>query len=162
MDINTFTLFSNDLGGNFTLLQSYTEAGGNNMSPQLNWINAPKKTESFAITMYDQSAATGGGFWHWLMFDIPTKIMSIPADSGNVDKNLLPPHIIQSINDYGYYGYGGPNPPKGDGNHLYLITIYAIDIPHLGLVKDSMPNYVGFNLWKHTIEKASLVAYFRI
>ncbi|MEG1615864.1 MAG: YbhB/YbcL family Raf kinase inhibitor-like protein [Bacteroidales bacterium] len=161
MDIHTFTLFSNDLGGVGTLREAAPACGGENISPQLSWINAPKGTKSFAITIYDQSAPTGGGFWHWLAFDIPVKTQTIPSGAGNPMRNLLPSGVIQSKNDYGQYGYGGPCPPEGDGFHLYLITVYALDVDSLGLDKDALANPVGFHLWMHTIEKASMVMYYK-
>ncbi|MEG1905449.1 MAG: YbhB/YbcL family Raf kinase inhibitor-like protein, partial [Bacteroidales bacterium] len=120
MDIHSFTLYSSELGGNATLRQVAKMGGGDNISPQLSWINAPKQAKSFAITIYDQSAPTGGGFWHWIVFDIPEKTQNIPSEAGNPAKNLLPGSCIQSKNDYGDYGYGGPCPPAGNGFHLYL------------------------------------------
>ena len=63
--------------------------------------------------------------------------------------------------DYGTYGYGGPNPPHGHGWHNYMITLYALDIESLEMSKDTLPAQVGFKLWKHTLEKASIVFYYR-
>ncbi|MGL4293647.1 MAG: YbhB/YbcL family Raf kinase inhibitor-like protein, partial [Bacteroidales bacterium] len=99
MDIVSFTLYSNELGGNATLRQVSSFAGGEDVSPQLNWINAPKNTKSFAITMYDQTAPTGGGFWHWVVFNIPPKVQTIPSEAGNPTKGLLPSACIQAKND---------------------------------------------------------------
>ncbi|MEG0948092.1 MAG: YbhB/YbcL family Raf kinase inhibitor-like protein [Bacteroidales bacterium] len=161
MDIHSFTLYSSELGGNATLRQVAKMGGGDNISPQLSWINAPKQAKSFAITIYDQSAPTGGGFWHWIVFDIPEKTQNIPSEAGNPAKNLLPGSCIQSKNDYGDYGYGGPCPPAGNGFHLYLITVYALDVESLNLDKDTLADQVGFALWQHTIEKASMVTYYR-
>ena len=130
-NIQTFTLYSNELGGNATLSQIAKECDGENISPQLSWINAPKNTKSFAITIHDKDAPTGGGFWHWIVFNIPSKIQTIPSGAGNPLKNMLPSGSIQSRNDYGYYGYGGPCPPIGHGDHQYLVTIYALNIDKL-------------------------------
>ncbi|MDO5570070.1 MAG: YbhB/YbcL family Raf kinase inhibitor-like protein [Bacteroidales bacterium] len=160
-DIPTFTLYSNELGGNATLEQVAKECGGENVSPQLSWINAPKGTKSFAITIHDKDAPTGGGFWHWIIFNIPPKIQTIPSGAGDPTKNLIPFGSAQSKNDYGYYGYGGPCPPVGTGDHQYLITIFALDIDKLDADKDTLANEIGFNLWSHTIKKASIVLYYR-
>lgn len=161
MDIQTFTLYSNEIGGNATLQQVAKCCNGENISPQLSWINIPKGTKSFAITMYDQSAPTGGGFWHWIIFDIPPKVQTIPSGAGDVTKNLLPNSCIQSKSDYGSYGYGGPCPPPGHGFHLYLITVHALNVDSLGMTKDSLADEIGFALWQHTIEKASMVMYYK-
>lgn len=56
MDIHSFTLYSNELGGNTPLRHVATAAGGENISPQLSWINAPKNAKSFAITIHDPNA----------------------------------------------------------------------------------------------------------
>lgn len=161
MDIHSFTLYSNELGGNATLRQVAGMAGGENISPQLSWINAPKNAKSFAITIHDPNAPTGGGFWHWIIIDIPEKIQNIPSGAGNPSKGLLPSVCIQCRNDYGDYGYGGPCPPIGHGFHMYLITVYALDVETLNLPKDTLADQIGFALWQHTIEKASIVTYFR-
>ena len=53
MKIETFTLRSNDTGGVAALRQVHPDCGGQNISPELSWVNAPEGTRSFAITMYD-------------------------------------------------------------------------------------------------------------
>lgn len=65
VNAQTFTLKSNDIGGQFTKKQEFNGFGcsGENISPQLLWENAPEGTKSFAITVYDPDAPTGSGFW---------------------------------------------------------------------------------------------------
>ena len=89
---NTFTLQSNNTGGQATNVQVFDGFGckGKNISPQLSWKNAPAGTKSFAITMYDPDAPTGSGWWHWVMFDIPANATGIPANAGNLAKKLAP------------------------------------------------------------------------
>lgn len=90
MKIETFTLRSNDTGGVAALRQVHPDCGGQNISPELSWVNAPEGTRSFAITMYDKDAPTGGGFWHWLMFDIPASVGELRPDAGNTFGHLVP------------------------------------------------------------------------
>ncbi|MEG2336945.1 MAG: YbhB/YbcL family Raf kinase inhibitor-like protein [Bacteroidales bacterium] len=158
----TFTLSSKNLGGQATLKEVFDGFGctGKNISPQLSWTNAPLGTKSFAITMYDPDAPSGSGWWHWLMFDIPANVNNLNADAGNINKHLFPEKAIQSVTDFGSFGYGGPCPPIGDEAHKYIITIYALKVESLGLDKNAMPAAVGFNLWNNTIEKASIVLYY--
>ncbi|WP_093671579.1 YbhB/YbcL family Raf kinase inhibitor-like protein [Tenacibaculum sp. MAR_2009_124] len=160
---NTFTLTSSDLGGQVTKNQEFSGFGcsGNNESPQLSWKNAPMETKSFAITMYDPDAPTGSGWWHWLVFDIPTSINSIPNNAGNINLNLLPKEVIQSITDYGTQGYGGPCPPEGHGFHQYIITVYALNKETLKLNAKTNPAVVGYYLNSSTLAKASIVAYYK-
>ncbi len=157
-----FTLSSSSFTGQVSNDQLYSGFGctGKNISPDLSWINPPEGTKSFAITLYDPDAPTGGGWWHWLLFNIPAEVLSLPADAGNSTKKLAPKESVQSITSFGSFGYGGAAPPKGDPPHQYILTIYALDIEKLNLVETSTPNLVGFKLNAHTIEKASIIAYY--
>jgi Raf kinase inhibitor-like YbhB/YbcL family protein len=157
----TFTLKSKDVGGQATLQQVYDGCGGKNMSPQLSWENAPKETKSFAVTIHDPDAPTGSGWWHWVVFDIPSTTKELKTDAGNLTKNLLPAGSIQVKTDFGAAGYGGPCPPEGHGFHTYIITVYALKVEKLGLDANASPAYVGFHLNSNLIEKASIVMYYK-
>ncbi|MDR7211448.1 YbhB/YbcL family Raf kinase inhibitor-like protein [Flavobacterium piscis] len=159
----TFTLTSKNLGGESTKKQEFNGFGcsGNNESPHLLWKNAPEGTKSFAVTMYDPDAPTGSGFWHWVVFDIPSNIDELMTNAGNTKLNLTTNGVIQSITDYGIKGYGGPCPPEGHGIHQYLITVYALKTEKLGLDENTNPAIVGFNLWNNTLAKASIVVYYK-
>ena len=159
----TFTLSSKDLGGEITKVQEFNGFGcsGENQSPQLSWKNAPEGTKSFAITMYDPDAPTGSGFWHWVVFDIPSTSNELVTNAGNVSLNLSPNGAIQSVTDFGIKGFGGPCPPVGHGIHQYIITVYALKTDKLGLTETTNPAVVGFYLWNQTLAKASIVAYYK-
>ncbi len=160
---NTFTLSSNSLGGEATINEEFNGFGctGKNESPQLSWKNAPEGTKSFAITMYDPDAPTGSGWWHWVVFDIPSNTTELVSNAGDLKLNLTPEGTIQSITDYGINGYGGPCPPVGHGIHQYIITVYALKTAKLGLNKSTNPAVVGFYLWNNTLAKASIVTYYK-
>lgn len=159
----TFTLKSKDLGGQATIQQVFNGFGctGGNISPELHWENAPAGTKSFAITIHDPNAPTGSGWWHWVVFDIPSNVTSLVSNAGKVDVNLAPKGSIQSMTDFGKTGYGGPCPPEGHGFHEYLITVYALKTDKLGLDQNANPATVGYYLHGNTIEKASLVFYYK-
>jgi Raf kinase inhibitor-like YbhB/YbcL family protein len=159
MATQTFTLKSNELGGQFTNRHYANGMGfsGENQSPQLYWENAPKETQSFAVTIYDLDAPTGSGFWHWVVFNIPADVHELKQDAGNPDKHLLPDGSIQSNTDIGIPGYVGAAPPEGPA-HRYLLTVYALS-KKLELGKDTPPAYVGFNMHFATLAKASLLIY---
>jgi len=155
----TFTLKSNELGGQFTNRYFLNGFGysGENISPQLSWQNAPAGTQSFAITMYDKDAPTGSGFWHWVVFNIPANITEISSNAGDLTKKLMPAGVIQSINDTGNNGYAGPAPPAGP-SHQYVITVYALKTK-LDLKENATAALVGFYLNASALGKASIVAY---
>jgi len=159
----TFTLKSTDIGGQFTKKQEFNGFGctGENISPQLSWENAPDGTKSFAVTVYDPDAPTGSGWWHWLVFDIPSDINELVANAGNTETNLAPKGSVQSVTNYGKSGFGGACPPEGHGLHQYIITIHALKIDKLGLNGETNPAIVGYYLHNNTISKASIVAYYQ-
>jgi Raf kinase inhibitor-like YbhB/YbcL family protein len=160
---NTFTLSSTDLGGEATINEEFDGFGctGKNQSPQLSWKNAPEGTQSFAVTMYDPDAPTGSGWWHWVVFDIPSNTNELVSGAGNIAQNLTPEGTIQSITNYGANGYGGPCPPEGHGLHQYIITVHALKTASLGLSESTNPAIVGYYLWNNTLAKASIVTYYK-
>ena len=159
----TFTLSSESLEGQGTVKEEFNGFGctGKNESPQLSWENAPQGTKSFAVTMYDPDAPTGSGWWHWVVFDIPSEATELASGAGNVESNLMTGGAVQSVTDYGMKGYGGPCPPEGHGLHQYMITVYALKTDKLGLDENTNPAVVGYYLWNNTIAKASIVSYYK-
>ena len=155
----TFTLKSNELGGQATNRQFFSGFGchGDNVSPELSWENAPAGTQAFAVTMYDKDAPTGSGFWHWVIFNIPPTVTELKSGVGDVSKNMTPAGAIQAVTDFGKPGYGGPCPPPG-APHEYLITVFALKAK-LNLDQSATPALVGFNLNYNTLAKASIVMY---
>ena len=130
---------------------------GGNVSPALTWSGAPKETKSFAVSVYDPDAPTGSGFWHWVMFDIPATVTSLPKNAGDPKAKLAPAGAIQGNNDTGSQGYFGPCPPKGDKPHHYHFQVFAVDVDKLDADASASPAVVGFNLHFHTLAKATLI-----
>ncbi len=155
------TLKSGDMIGQITINQVFNGFGcsGKNISPQLEWNNAPKGTKSFAITIYDPDAPTGSGWWHWVVFDISKDTNQILSNASAL--NILPKDTIQSKTDFGTYKFGGACPPKGDRVHTYITTVYALDVEKLELDKNASSALVGYILNAHTIEKSSIVTYYK-
>jgi len=130
---------------------------GKNVSPALSWSGAPKGTKSFALSVYDPDAPTGSGFWHWVVFNIPADVTSLPKGAGDPKSDAAPKGAVQSRTDFGVPGYGGPCPPKGDKPHHYHFTIFAVDTDKLDADENASAAFVGFNLHFHTLAKAELV-----
>jgi len=130
---------------------------GGNVSPALAWHNPPEGAKSFAVTVYDPDAPTGSGWWHWVVFNIPADAAGLAEGAGSAG-GKLPAGAVQSRTDFGAPGYGGACPPQGHGDHRYVFTVYALDVPALDLAPDSSAALVGFVLGGHTLGKASLTA----
>ena len=130
MPASSFELTSKNIeeGKQMNKAQEFMGFGcaGKNISPQLSWSNPPEGTKAFALLAYDPDAPTGSGWWHWQIVNIPKTISSLPAGAGDLSKNLAPKDSLQIENDYGFKGFGGACPPKGNGVHRYQFTIHAL------------------------------------
>lgn len=131
---------------------------GRNVSPSLAWKDPPAGTKSFAVTVYDPDAPTGSGWWHWIVFDIPGDVRSLPAGAGDPGSARLPKGAVQSVTDFGTPGWGGPCPPKGDRPHRYVFTVHALKVEKLDLDAKAMPALVGFTLNGARLDRATLTS----
>jgi len=137
--------------GNKNLWNNFGCAGENIM-PDLKWSGAPSDTKSFAITVHDEDAPTGSGFWHWIAYNIPANITSLP---GGVAGGQLPAGITQGNTDLGNPGYFGACPPVGRLHH-YKYTVYALKTEKLPVPNNATAALTGFFLWQNTLEQASI------
>ncbi len=155
-------LKSDSLKGQLSINEVYNGFGctGKNISPELHWENVPKGTKSFALTVYDPDAPTGSGWWHWIVFNIPKDTTSLEAGAGDAKKVMLPEGSVQNVTDYGFAGFGGACPPEGDKAHQYIFTIHALDVEKFELDGKQSAAIAGYYINAHTIQKASLIAYY--
>ncbi len=116
---------------------------GNNLSPELNWSDAPANTKSFALIMEDPDAP-GGTFTHWVLFDIP-------ADQKQLAENASPIGVGGN-NGLSQTGYMGPCPPSGI--HRYYFRLYALDVPSLNLKAGASRSDVEAAMKNHVIGAA--------
>jgi Raf kinase inhibitor-like YbhB/YbcL family protein len=155
----TFTLTSPDLpdGKPLPNAQVFNSLGcqGDNRSPALEWKGAPAGTKSFAVTVYDPDAPTGSGWWHWVIFNIPATVTSLPAGAGDSKSGRIPQGAVQSRTDFGGPGFGGACPPPGDKPHRYIFTVHALKVDSLPLDADVSGAMVGFYLGQNSLGKAS-------
>ena len=161
----TFTLESAEVkpGATIAAAQLYKGFGcdGSNVSPSLAWKNAPAGTKSFGVTVYDPDAPTGSGWWHWIVFNIPAEVTSLPVGVGNPASGQTPKGAVQSKTDFGKPGYGGPCPPAGDKPHHYQITVFAVDVEKLPGAKNKAASaLVSSDLRSHSLAKATLTGFY--
>jgi len=152
-----FTLSSPQLkeGATLAMEQVFNGFGcqGQNVSPALAWKNPPAGVKSYAVTVYDPDAPTGSGWWHWLIFNIPSGEKGLAKNAGNPAAGLAPAGSVQGRNDFGAEGYGGACPPPGDAPHHYQFTVFALDVEKIDLDSGVSPAMVGFNLNAHMLAK---------
>lgn len=96
---------------------------GPDISPPLEWANAPDGTKAFVL-ICDDPDAPGGTWVHWVLYDIPGGTSDL-VEAMSKDKNVLGT-AKQGRTDFGRVGYGGPAPPPGKP-HRYFFKLYATD-----------------------------------
>jgi Raf kinase inhibitor-like YbhB/YbcL family protein len=96
---------------------------GENVSPPLQWNNAPADTKSFAVIMVDLHGRIGQGIDHWVAYGIPPSVTGFAE--GEVSRSSE-----KYVGGKGVSGLGtylGPCPPPGAPRH-YAITLIATDL----------------------------------
>ena len=145
-------------GGVIPMQHVFTGCGGKNVAPQLTWSGAPEGTKGYAITCFDPDAPTGSGYWHWTLFNISARESALKAGEGN-DKS--PAGGKAGYNDFGQSTYCGPCPPKGDGEHHYTFTVYALDVDEIpGIDGKTTGATVVFNMRGHVLAQGSITGRF--
>jgi Raf kinase inhibitor-like YbhB/YbcL family protein len=137
-------------------------AGGDDVSPQLSWSGFPDGTKGFAVTVYDPDAPTTSGFWHWAVAGIPASVTELPPGAGDEAGSGLPQGAVQLRNDAGLARYVGAAPPAGHGPHRYFVVVHALDTDDLGVPAEATPAFLGFNLFSHTLARATLVPTYQV
>lgn len=160
-DAQQFTVISDDLenGTQKPLPHVSSMAGGQDLSPHLQWSGFPAETKSFVVTMYDPDAPTVSGFWHWAVVNIPADVTELSQGVGS-DGGTLPAGAFQLKNDAGVAGYIGAAPPEGHGKHRYFIVVHALDVADIGLNDQATPAYLGFAMFGHTVGRAMLTTWY--
>lgn len=138
-------------------------AGGQDVSPHLSWSGFPPETRSFVVTVYDPDAPTASGFWHWAVVDLPATVTELPTGAGDETGSGLPAGAFQLRPDGGRIrGYVGAAPPPGHGPHRYFTVVHAVDVDTLGIDDTATPAYLGFNLFFHTLARATIVPWYEV
>ena len=104
-------------------------AGGKNISIPLAWKDVPAGTKSFCLSIVDPHPVAQN--WvHWLVINIPAQVTSIEEGASG---KRIPKGSVELKNSFGEIGYGGPQPPKGTGDHPYVVSLYALSVERLDL-----------------------------
>ena len=132
-----FTLKSPAFDAGQEMAQKYGKEAGN-VSPPLEWEDAPQETRSFALALVDIHPIARN-YVHWLLADISPKISSLPeavtGDKTSAFNEIKP--------------YTGPLPPSG--THDYEFTVYALRTDSLGV-----PHGASLQEFKQAAQRESL------
>jgi Raf kinase inhibitor-like YbhB/YbcL family protein len=105
---------------------------GQDLSPPLQWLDAPAETQSFALICDDPDAPVRPGkehpYVHWLIYGIPATMHNLPEGVPPIPALPGALSALQGKNSFDRIGYGGPMPPIGHGVHHYHFALYALDI----------------------------------
>src|SRR5262245_28326347 len=115
---------------------------GEDVSPPLTWTRVPVRARSLALLVEDVDAP-GGAFVHSSLYDLP-------RGSSGLSAGRVPSGAAEGQNSFGRSGYGGPCPPKGDPEHRYVFSLYALD-DHPGLRPAATPATVRAAIAGHAI-----------
>jgi Raf kinase inhibitor-like YbhB/YbcL family protein len=112
---------------------------GDNVSPALEWVNAPEKTRSFVLLMDDQAGRAGLGVSHAVVYGIPRSTTSLAE--GELAAAPRAGRFVPGKNTVGLQ-YLGPCPPRGNALQHYVFTLIATDVDPAalppGLTKDEV------------------------
>jgi Raf kinase inhibitor-like YbhB/YbcL family protein len=120
-------------------------------------------------------------FYHWVLVDIPASVTSLDAgaDSDGVTSGGKPPGPakvgVRGLNNYtdwfasddkmkgNYAGYDGPCPPWNDTRrHHYHFTVYALDVPSLGLSGTFRADDAAKAMKRHVLAKGQMVGVYAL
>jgi len=152
----SFTLKSPAFADGDTIPMKYT-CDGDDVSPPLKWEKPPAGTHSFVLICEDPDAPLGT--WvHWVLFNIPANIRSLPENFSmprNNIKDSRPGIIVEGINDFRQLGYGGPCPPAGPF-HRYFFKLYALNTA-LALKTGALKSDVEAAMKDHVLAEAVII-----
>jgi len=111
---------------------------GENVSPQLSWVNPPAGTKSFAILMVDPEGRGGAGVNHWVAYGIPASVTGFAEGEVSNDG----PKFVGGKSTQGVGHYSGPCTPPNVQPHHYTFVLVATDLEPKelppGLTKDEV------------------------
>lgn len=131
---------------------------GENILPELEWIEAPIGTKSFALIIDDPDApieiAPPHGVWdHFIIYNIPASITKFSEGQINFQANIL-------NNSWEEKKYGGPCPPAGVP-HRYFFRLYALN-DYLNLDENASKKDLLVEVEKHVIAQTELIGIYSI
>ena len=133
-------------------------AYGDNLSPPLQWTAVPGAA-AWALILEDPDAPRAEPFLHWMIWNIPGDVTSLPENLPRTPRLDRPQGAIQARNDSNSIGYFGPRPPADGGLHRYHFQLFALGAP-LRFGPDAKLQEVVSALKGDVIAQADLIGLF--
>ena len=105
--------------GNFAKNPNCT---GQNVSPAVQWVNAPANTRSFVLIWDDQAGRNGLGVSHAVVYGIPARVTSFAE--GELNAPPAAGRFVGGRNVLGMH-WLGPCSPRGYAPQHYVMTFIA-------------------------------------
>ena len=125
---------------------------GDNLSPPLEWRDAPPETKSFVLIVEDPDAPSGT-FRHWAMYNIPAGETGLPEGASGQGRS----GAGEGVNGFRNAGYDGPQPPKGHGPHHYHFRLAALDAERLDMPASAKAEDIWAKAQPHIIAEAEMI-----
>jgi len=167
-------------GGNRSPHLRWSGAPGGTRSFAVTCVDPDVPGEPDDVNQEGRTVPEGLGrvdFTHWLLVDIPAHVSELAEGAGSSEivaggkPTGQTPHGVTGSNSYTglfagdpemggtYGGYDGPFPPWNDERlHHYHFTVYALDLPSLGLSGDFELDDVRAAIEGHVLDQGELVA----
>lgn len=132
-------------------IPAHYTAYGDGVSPALRWTRVDG-AKTYALLVEDPDAHGPQPFVHWLAWNIPAEVQSLPEGLP-----APPAGMRQGRNGRKATGYFGPRPPAGDPPHHYHFEVFALDAP-LALPADADRDALVAAIGPHVIGSGELIA----
>ncbi|RYI88541.1 MAG: YbhB/YbcL family Raf kinase inhibitor-like protein [Acetobacteraceae bacterium] len=96
------------------------------VSPRLSWTPVAN-AKSYVLIAEDPDAKPITPFVHWVAWNIPAHVTTLPEGLQEQDRLTEPAGLMQGATSRGSVGYYGPRPPVGDPPHRYHFQVLALD-----------------------------------
>jgi Raf kinase inhibitor-like YbhB/YbcL family protein len=119
----TLSVRSNSIKGAIPVMHSEYADG---VSPEISWSQV-EGAKSYALILEDPDAKSVRPFVHWVAYNIPSQVTSLPEGLQEQPRLTEPEGLMQGKTSRGSVGYFGPRPPAGDPPHHYHFQVFALD-----------------------------------
>jgi Raf kinase inhibitor-like YbhB/YbcL family protein len=129
------------------------------VSPEISWSELTE-AKSYALILEDPDAKSVRPFVHWVAWNIPRGVTTLPEGLQEQARLTEPKGVLQGKTSRGSVGYFGPRPPPGDPPHHYHFQVFALDT-QLDVPAGAERDEVLEAMYGHVIAAGELVGTFQ-